>query len=76
MLLARADSGASLLRFEPVELLPLVEDVLAQTSVLAEHQQLELEAELARAPICVQGDSRSSAHFFVILIDNAVKYAP
>jgi heavy metal sensor kinase len=76
MLLARADSGASLLRFEPVELVPLVEDVLAQTSVLAEHQQLELEAELARAPITVQGDSQFLRQLFVILIDNAVKYTP
>ena len=76
MLLARADSGASLLRFEPVELVPLVEDVLAQTSVLAEHQQLELEAELARTPICVQGDSQFLRQLFVILIDNAVKYTP
>ena len=56
--------------------MPLVEDVLAQTSVLAEHQQLELEAELARAPIRVQGDSQFLRQLFVILIDNAVKYTP
>ena len=76
MLLARADSGASLLRFEPVELVELVQDVLAQTSVLAEHKQLELEAELARTPIRVQGDSQFLRQLFVILIDNAVKYTP
>ena len=76
MLLARADSGASLLRFETVELVQLVQDVLAQTSVLAEHKQLELEADLARSPICVHGDSQFLRQLFIILIDNAVKYTP
>jgi heavy metal sensor kinase len=76
MLLARADSGASLLRFETVELVQLVQDVLAQTSVLAEHKQLILEANLASTPVWVQGDAQFLRQLFVILIDNAVKYTP
>jgi heavy metal sensor kinase len=77
MLLARADnSGASLLSFEPVELVQLVQGVLAQTSVLVEHKQLELEAKLAYGPIWLQGDSQFLRQLCVILIDNAVKYTP
>jgi heavy metal sensor kinase len=74
MLLARADSGASLLRFETVDLAQLVQDVLAQTSVLAQHKQLELEASLASVPVLVHGDAQFLRQLFVILIDNAVKY--
>jgi heavy metal sensor kinase len=76
MLLARADSGASMLHFEAVELVQLVRDVLAQTSVLAEHKQLELEANLACTPVWVQGDVQFLRQLSVILIDNAVKYTP
>jgi signal transduction histidine kinase len=76
MLLARADSGASLLRFAAVELAELVRDVLAQTSVLAEHKELILEARLANSPVWVEGDARYLRQLFVILIDNAVKYTP
>jgi heavy metal sensor kinase len=76
MLLARADSGASLLRFEAVELVQLMHDVLAQTAVLAEHKQLALEANLADSPVWVRGDAQFLRQLFVILIDNAVKYTP
>ncbi len=76
MLLARADSGASLLRLEPVELLQLARDVMAQTSVLAEHKQLELEGKLASGALWVHGDAQYLRQLLVILIDNAVKYTP
>ena len=76
MLLARADSGTSLLRFENVELVGLVQDVLGQTSVLVEHKHLILGASLAGAPIRVLGDVQFLRQLFVILVDNAVKYTP
>lgn len=76
MLLARADSGASLLRFEAVELGQLLRDVLAQTSVLTEHEQLALVADLASSPVWVLGDAQFLRQLSVILIDNAVKYTP
>jgi heavy metal sensor kinase len=76
MLLARADSGASLLRFQDVELVGLVQDVLGQTSVLVEHKHLMLDANLAGTPIWVLGDAQFLRQLFVILVDNAVKYTP
>jgi heavy metal sensor kinase len=76
MLLARADSGAALLGYEPIELAELVRGVLAQTSVLAEEKQLELKAEVTSSPLWVSGDARYLCQLFVILIDNAVKYTP
>ncbi|HVJ04565.1 MAG TPA: ATP-binding protein [Candidatus Saccharimonadales bacterium] len=74
MLLARADSGTSLLRVETVELVQLAQEVLAQTSVLVEHEHLVMEACLTEPPVLVQGDSQFLRQLLVILIDNAVKY--
>jgi heavy metal sensor kinase len=76
MLLARADSGASMVRYEGVELVQLVEEVLAQTSMLAEQKQLVVEARLGRTPVWVLGDAQFLRQLVVILIDNAVKYTP
>jgi signal transduction histidine kinase len=76
MLLARADSGASLLRAEPVEMVQLAHDVIAQTSVLAEHKQLEMDSKLGGGELWVQGDAQYLRQLLVILIDNAVKYTP
>ncbi len=76
MLLARADSGARLMRSEAVELVGLAQEVVAQTSVLAESAELELEAELGAGPVWVAGDARFLRQLLVILIDNAVKYTP
>jgi heavy metal sensor kinase len=76
MMLARADSGASLMRMEDVEIVVLVQDVLAQTSVLALQKHLELKAQLNISTLWVRGDARYLRQLFMILIDNAVKYTP
>ncbi len=76
MLLARTDSGASLVRYVGVELAQLVGEVLAQTSVLAEQKQLIVESSLGSTPVWVLGDAQYLRQLVVILIDNAVKYTP
>jgi heavy metal sensor kinase len=76
MLLARADSGARVLRAEPVELVQLLREVLEQTAVLAEHKQLTVEARLESTPVWVEGDAQLLRQLTVILVDNAVKYTP
>jgi heavy metal sensor kinase len=74
MLLARADSGVSMLRIAPVELAQLAGEVLRQTSVLAQQKGLEVEAALGKHSVWVQGDAQFLRQLVTILIDNAVKY--
>lgn len=76
MMLARADSGARLLRSERVDVVQLLRESLEQTAMLAEEKHLEVKIETADAPVWVEGDAQFLRQLVVILMDNAVKYTP
>ena len=76
MLLSRADSGAMLLRFSPLDLTEIVRDVVQQTAALAEHKQVSVQANLAEGAVRINGDPQFLRQLLMILIDNALKYTP
>jgi len=76
MLLARADSEAEQLRFEPANIEHVLKDALAQVSPIADQKRVSLHAVLPQHPICIAGDRQLLQRLFLILIDNAVKYTP
>ncbi|MCL5745385.1 MAG: ATP-binding protein [Acidobacteria bacterium] len=74
LLLARADSGAGGMHFQPVDLGLILREACEQGKVLAESKQVEFAFHLPANPILMQGDAQALRRVFVILIDNAVKY--
>src|SRR5262249_2547653 len=76
MLLARADSGAEQLRFEPANIGHLLKDVLAQVSPIADEKGVALHGALPGHAIWIAGDLQLLQRLFLILIENAVKYTP
>jgi heavy metal sensor kinase len=75
LVLARADSHQGDLRFEPVDLADLVNDVHEKARPLAEakHQRLAVERNGSAR---VSGDRASLRRLLWTLVDNAIKYTP
>lgn len=73
--LARADSGRSEFRFEPLDLCELIEEVRIRALPLAEvkRQNLLVDRDFS-AP--VNGDRASLRRLLWTLVDNAIKYTP
>ncbi len=72
--LARSDAAGSAFPLEPLDLVPLVREVAAQASLLAEAGGLRMEVTLpAHAPF-VQGNSAALRRLVLILLDNAIKF--
>jgi heavy metal sensor kinase len=76
MLLARADSGVEVLQFAPVDLAETLQDACRQGRILAEGKQISFQELITQDPVIVEGDVVALRRLFVILLDNAVKYAP
>jgi heavy metal sensor kinase len=76
MLLARADSGASVLRFANVELADVLGQAAAQGAVLAAAKQITFSTQSLPEACSVHGDPQALQRLFLILIDNAIKYTP
>ncbi len=75
LLLARADAGVLRLDLQPLDLAGLIEDVVAQTGVLAEKNGVRLALEEIE-PIPVRGDADRLRRLVLNLIDNGIKYTP
>ena len=73
--LARAETGATDLRFERFDLSSLAEEVCERLSVLAEERGQTLEAS-ATDPVIVSGDRPALRQALLNLVDNAIKYSP
>jgi signal transduction histidine kinase len=75
LLLARAETGQAQLRFEPVDLSALAEEVSERLSVLAEERRQTLETRVD-GPVMVSGDRPTLRQALLNLVDNAIKYSP
>jgi heavy metal sensor kinase len=76
MFLARADSGAETLHFNPTNVVEVLREACHQGSALAEAKQIAFQEQIPGDSLWIQGDSGSLCRLFLILIDNAVKYTP
>ena len=74
MFLARADSGAEVLRFAPTNVAEVLREACDQGAALAEAKQIAFNEQIPSRPLWIQGDAGSLRRLFLILIDNAVKY--
>jgi len=72
-LLAKADTGQVALKLEPVRLDELVRENFADTQILAEPQQIQVELA-GCGEIPVRGDRHRLRQLLLNLADNAVKY--
>ena len=63
------------LRRLPLELEPLVKDLIGELAVLADNRQVTLALDAHPTPP-VQGDERWLRHILINLLDNAVRYTP
>ncbi len=70
--LARGDSGDGL-RLERLELVPILEETLREAAHLAAGRNLE---HLLLEPCTILGDADKLKQLILILLDNALKYAP
>jgi heavy metal sensor kinase len=73
--LARAETGQTQLRFEPLDLSSLAREVCERLSVLAEERGQTLETR-AHSPLIVCGDRPALRQALLNLVDNAIKYSP
>jgi heavy metal sensor kinase len=76
MFLARADSGAETLHFNPTNVVEVLREACHQGSALAEAKQIAFQEQIPGDSLWIQGDASSLRRLFLILIDNAVKYTP
>lgn len=76
LLLARADAGHVDIPFEPIDLVPLVQDALDRARVPAEAKHQRLNLQCGNGPFEVRGDRASLRRLIWTLVDNAVKYTP
>ena len=74
-LLARADSGALELNFEPLDLAELIDDAVEAIGPMAEAQTVSIRNTLDQ-PILVEGDHNALGRVFRNLLDNAVRHSP
>ena len=71
--LARADEGRFDIHREPVELLPMIEDVFETAEILGEEAGIEVRL-IAIEPLAVRGDPVRLRQLFLNLLTNAIKY--
>jgi len=74
--LARADAGAAELHFTTFDLVPCVEKVGAEVSILAAGKNIEIQRQLPPGQIQISADPAAIERLLTILLDNAVKYTP
>jgi heavy metal sensor kinase len=75
MLLARADAGVLRMDQRPVELHHLVQDVYAQTQILAEAKGIDFQLGPVEC-LVLPGDDERLRRLLLNLVDNAIKYTP
>jgi len=74
--LARADLGAAQLRFEAVELNPLLQSTAQKAAVLALEKGLMFLESFPEQSVFLRADATASERLLLALLENAVKYTP
>jgi heavy metal sensor kinase len=72
--LARADAGAAVLRFVPMDIAPNLRKIAAEARVLAAGKNISFSEELVAEPAPVLADPAAVERLLMTLLDNAVKY--
>jgi heavy metal sensor kinase len=74
--LARADAGATNLRFARLDLIPHLRKTAAEAHVLAAAKGVRVVEDLPRDPVWIRADAPAIERLFRIVLENAVKYTP
>jgi signal transduction histidine kinase len=74
--LARADAGVEVLRFNPVNLPDLIEDVAYEWVERFGEAQIQFKREIATLEFWVEGDYMALKRLLNILLENAWRYTP
>jgi signal transduction histidine kinase len=72
--MARISRGKMLIRFEPVDLVSLVREVVEDQRPGLEEGGLTLELALPQSPLIIHGDATRLAQIVVNLLSNALKF--
>jgi two-component system, NtrC family, sensor histidine kinase KinB len=72
--LSRLDGGAQEMKFQPLDLVLLVDLIVSQAQPLAETKRVVLEWQKPAAPVMIQSDPDQLERVVRNLIDNAIKY--
>jgi heavy metal sensor kinase len=73
LFLARADQGAQLISKARMELAPLIETIIHETSMIAPNHRVILDQN---DPVIVDADSAALKQMMRIFIENSIKYTP
>jgi heavy metal sensor kinase len=73
LLLSRADSGRLTLQIKPVDLIPLMQDLLEDAEILATPHRITIQSHLPSAA-CIQGSPQFLRQLLLNLLENAIKY--
>jgi heavy metal sensor kinase len=76
LILARADSGAGVLQFAPVDLREVVDQVCRQENPQARDKDLDLAVRVPDQAVTIQGNDPAIRRLIHALLDNAIKYTP
>src|SRR5213592_4037883 len=72
--LSRVELSAHVRPADPVDLAPLLRQVVDGLEPLARERQVEIEVELPEPPVTIAGDREELLRLFENLIENALKY--
>ncbi len=75
-MLSRVEAGQLSLELAPLDVVPLVQRVVAQLLPQATAQQLSLSAETPNSPVWVCADADRTAQILLNLLGNALRYTP
>ncbi len=74
LFLARSESGMLQMDLKPTLLMPLLDEIRRETTILAQSRSITVTLEGVSDDVTVQGDPERLTQLFMILTDNAVKY--